>query len=151
MDVTWCTSRHRDRDRGTLYAGKHDESSIFVGILLTTCYLGLYAMHAYNIADKQQTVHDMNATSIAGKIVAVMAKDHSSSINIDKDDLDRIKKNTAQLIAIGLVIDDDDEKILLGSFFTCFQGVNRHYEVHSILKKEIVEIDLLEKESVIEF
>lgn len=90
----------------------------------------------------------MSDKNLRGKIVAILAKDHSSSINIDKDDLDRIKAGTATIVVIGLVIHDDDEKIMLGSFFTDFQGEQRHYEVHTILKSAITDIDVLKTLSI---
>jgi len=90
----------------------------------------------------------MVKNSLKGKIVLLMAKDHSSSINIDKDDLERIRAGVAHIIVIGLVIEDDADKLLLGSFFSDFNGEHRYYEVHSILKNEIVDIDVLETSHV---
>jgi hypothetical protein len=85
----------------------------------------------------------MSETNYTGKIVAVLAKDHSSSKAMSKEDLDRIRKGTATLIAIGLVMGDEDGKLLISSFFTDFQGDFAYHDIHSILKKEIVRVEVL--------
>jgi hypothetical protein len=83
--------------------------------------------------------------NLKGKVVMILARDHSSSINIDREDLERIRKGTATIIVIGFVIDEDEEKIMLGSFFTFFQGERRHYEVHSILRGDVEDVQVLKE------
>ena len=85
----------------------------------------------------------MSEINYIGKIVAVLAKDHSSSKALSKKDVKRIRKGTATLIAIGFVMDEDDEKMLITSFFTDFLGDFTYHDIHSILKPEIIRVDVL--------
>lgn len=85
----------------------------------------------------------MKGQNFTGKIVAVLAKDHSSSMGLSKEDLDRIRNGTATLIAIGLVMEETDEKMFISSFFTDFQGDFTHHDIHSILKDEVIKVEVL--------
>ena len=78
-----------------------------------------------------------------GRFVAVKAKDHSSSMNLDEDDYQMVTGKIARVIASGFVVDENDDAIHLSSFFSEICGKTTHHEIHSILKKEIEEINLL--------
>jgi hypothetical protein len=82
---------------------------------------------------------------LLGKHVALMANDHMSSLNIDNADLDIIYSETSVVIVIGRVINEDEDKVYVASFFNQFKDQITYHDVHSILRKEIVEIDILEK------
>jgi hypothetical protein len=86
--------------------------------------------------------------NLIGKIVAIVARDHSTCINIDKEDIEKIKIGVATIVAIGYVIHEDDEKIMLGSFFTMYNDEKRHYEIHSILKGDIIDKEILKSTKI---
>ncbi len=79
----------------------------------------------------------------AGKMVAIRARDHSSSMNLDESDFALVTTGTATVIAIGMVVGENDDVIHVSSFFSEMGGKSIHHEIHSILKREIVQIDIL--------
>lgn len=85
----------------------------------------------------------MNKENYVGKIVAVLAKDHSSAKDLTKEQVKKVRNGIATLIAIGLVLEDDDKKMLVSSFFTDFQGDFAYHDIHTILKPEIKSVEVL--------
>lgn len=79
-----------------------------------------------------------------GKFVTITAKDHASSINLDDDDYEMIMKGVARVIAVGFFIGENDDAVHVSSFFSDMGGKTTYRDIHSILKKEIEEINLLE-------